>query len=59
MAALIEAQGQEAMPAIVADIDQAAAGYRDEGGLGIPIAAFVAYGRKSGAAAIAGAALDP
>lgn len=47
MAALIGAQAQEAIPAIVADINRAAAGYRDTDGLAIPIAAFVAYGRKS------------
>ena len=47
MAALIEAQSPEAIPAIVADIDKEAAVYRGADGLAIPIAAFVAYGRKS------------
>jgi SAM-dependent methyltransferase len=46
MAALIEAQASAAMPAIVADIDRAAAGYRDAGELAIPIAAVVASGHK-------------
>ena len=47
MAALIEAQAAEAIPAIIADIDRAAAAYRDGNGIAIPIAAFVAYGRTS------------
>ena len=47
MAALIEAQASGAMSAIVADIDQAAASYRDTNVLSIPIAAFVASGHKS------------
>jgi ubiquinone/menaquinone biosynthesis C-methylase UbiE len=46
MAALIEAQAPEAMAAIVAGIDSAAAGYRTGNGLAIPLAAFVAFGRK-------------
>ena len=46
MAALIEAQASKVIPAIVADIDREAAIYRDSGGLVIPMAAFVAYGRK-------------
>jgi SAM-dependent methyltransferase len=46
MAALIEAQPAGAMPAIADDIDRAAASYRDARGLGIPIAACVAFGRK-------------
>jgi SAM-dependent methyltransferase len=46
MAALIEAQAQEAIPAIVADIDREAAAYRDADGLAIPLAVFVACGRK-------------
>jgi SAM-dependent methyltransferase len=47
MAALIEAQSQEAIPAIAADIDREAAAYRDVDGLAVPIVAFVAFGRKS------------
>ena len=47
MAALIEAQPAAAIPAIVGAIDRAAAAYRDADGLAIPIAAFVAYGRKT------------
>jgi SAM-dependent methyltransferase len=47
MAALVEAQVSEAIPAIVAEIDRAAAVYRDADGLAIPIAAFVAHGRKA------------
>jgi SAM-dependent methyltransferase len=47
MAALIEAQTTDAIPAIIADIDREAAAYRDANGLAIPIAAFVAYGRKA------------
>lgn len=46
MAALIEAQAPGAIAAIVADIDREAAGYREGDGLAIPLAAFVAYGRK-------------
>ena len=47
MAALIEAQPPAAIPGIVADIDREAAGYRDADELAIPIAAFVAFGRKA------------
>jgi ubiquinone/menaquinone biosynthesis C-methylase UbiE len=47
MAALIEAQPEDAIPAIIADIDREAVAYREEGGLAIPLAAFVAYARKS------------
>ena len=47
MAALIEAQSATTLPAIVAAIDRAAAAYRDNDDLAIPIAAFVAYGRKA------------
>ena len=47
MAALIEAQSPEAIPAIVADIDREAVAYRNADGLVIPIAAFVAFGRKT------------
>jgi SAM-dependent methyltransferase len=47
MAALIEAQTPEAIPAILADIDREASAYRDTDGLAIPIVAFVAYGRKT------------
>jgi SAM-dependent methyltransferase len=46
MAALIEAQTPDAIPAIVADIDREAGVFRDTDGLAIPLAAFVAYGRK-------------
>ncbi len=46
MAASIEAQPLDAIPAIVADIDREAAVYRDANGLAIPLAAFAAYGRK-------------
>ncbi|HEX4365267.1 MAG TPA: methyltransferase domain-containing protein [Rhodopila sp.] len=53
MAALIEAQPIAAIPGIVAAIDRAAAEYRDDDGLAIPIAAFVAYGRKAGAMRVA------
>jgi SAM-dependent methyltransferase len=47
MAALIESQPADAVPEIVADIDSAVAVYRDGQDLAIPIAAFVAYGRKA------------
>jgi SAM-dependent methyltransferase len=47
MAALIEAQSQEAIPAIAAAIDREAVAYRDADGLAVPIVAFVAFGRKS------------
>jgi SAM-dependent methyltransferase len=46
MAALIEAQPADAIPAIVEEINREAAAYRDADGLAIPMAAFVAYGRK-------------
>jgi hypothetical protein len=46
MSALIEAQPADAIPAIVEAIDQEAAAYRDADGLAIPLAAFVAFGRK-------------
>jgi SAM-dependent methyltransferase len=46
MAALIEAQSADAIPAIVKAIDRAAGAYRDADGLAIPLAAVVAYGRK-------------
>ncbi len=46
MAALIEAQHIDAMPAIIADIDRQAAVYRDTDGLSIPIAAVAAFGHK-------------
>ncbi len=45
MAALIGAQPEAAIPAIAADIDRAAADYRDAQGLAIPLSAFVAFGR--------------
>jgi ubiquinone/menaquinone biosynthesis C-methylase UbiE len=44
MAAMIGAQPEAALPAIIADIDDAAAGYRDAAGLAVPIAAIVAHG---------------
>lgn len=47
MAALIEAQPVAAIPAIVEAIDRAAIAYRDADGLAIPIAAFVACGRRA------------
>ena len=47
MAALIESQPEAALPAIIADIDRAAAVYRRSGGLAIPLAAFVAHGVKA------------
>lgn len=46
MAALIGAQPEAAIPAIVAEIDRAAAPYRDAQGLAIPLSAFVAFGRR-------------
>ena len=46
MAAMIEAQRASAMPAIVADIDEAAEIYRDAGGIVVPIAAVIASGVK-------------
>ena len=45
MAALIAAQPEAAIPVIAADIDRAAADYRDARGLAIPLSAFVAFGR--------------
>lgn len=47
MAALIDAQAADAIPAIVADIDREAVRYRDADGLAVPIAAFVAFGRRA------------
>jgi hypothetical protein len=47
MAALIQAQPEAALPAIVADIERHAATYRNGVGLAIPLAAFVAWGRRS------------
>jgi len=44
MAALINAQDPAAMPAILADIDRAAAPYRNSDELAVPIAAVVASG---------------
>jgi len=44
MAALIEAQPASAMPAIIADIDQRAASYRDSAGMAVPTAAVIAFG---------------
>lgn len=47
MAAMIEAQAADAIAAILADIDREAERYRDAGGIAIPMAAFVAFGRKT------------
>jgi SAM-dependent methyltransferase len=47
MAALIEAQAAEVLPAIAADIDRSATAYRTADGLAIPIAAWVAFGHKA------------
>lgn len=44
MAAMIEAQRDDVLPAIIADIEANAAGYRDATGLALPIAAVVAEG---------------
>jgi SAM-dependent methyltransferase len=44
MAALLDAQPPDAIPAIIADIDRHAGSYRDTQGLAIPLAAFVAFG---------------
>ncbi len=46
MAAMIEAQPAAAMPAIVADIEEKAARYRDADGIAVPIAAVIAAGVK-------------
>jgi ubiquinone/menaquinone biosynthesis C-methylase UbiE len=46
MAALIEAQAEDTLPAIATEIDRAAADWRTVDGLAIPIAALVAFGRK-------------
>lgn len=46
MAGLIAAQAPAAIPAIVADIDRAAGVYRDDGGLAIPLVAYVASGLR-------------
>jgi SAM-dependent methyltransferase len=46
MAAMIEAQAATAMPAIVADIEERAARYRDTDGIAVPIAAVIAAGVK-------------
>jgi hypothetical protein len=46
MAALIESQPAQAVPAIIADIDREAARYGRGGGLDIPLTAFVARGGK-------------
>lgn len=47
MAGLIAAQAPAALPAIVADIDEQAAVYRDGDGLAIPLVAYVASGLKA------------
>jgi SAM-dependent methyltransferase len=44
MAAMIEAQPQAVMPAIIDDIEQNAARYRDTDGIAVPIAAVIAAG---------------
>jgi SAM-dependent methyltransferase len=46
MAALIGAQDPAVLPAILAHIDAAAAPWRDDAGIGVPIAAIVAAGVK-------------
>lgn len=46
MAALIGAQPASALPAIIGAIDAAAEAYRDDTGIGVPIAAIVAFGVK-------------
>jgi ubiquinone/menaquinone biosynthesis C-methylase UbiE len=46
-AALIAAQGDEKLPAIISDIDHHAARYRRGDRLAIPIAAILAHGRKA------------
>ena len=46
MAAMIEAQRPAAMPAIIADIEEHAARYRDAHGIAVPIAAVIAAGVK-------------
>jgi hypothetical protein len=44
MAAMINAQPDSALSAIVAAVDDAAAPYRDGPGIAVPIAAIVAHG---------------
>jgi SAM-dependent methyltransferase len=44
MAAMIESQPPAALPAIVADIEESAARYRDGDGIAVPIAAVIATG---------------
>lgn len=46
MAALIAAQPAPVQEAIIADIEQSAEPFRDDAGLAIPIAAYVAKGRR-------------
>jgi hypothetical protein len=46
MAALIEAQAADALPAISAEVDRLATAYRTADGLTIPLAALVAHGRS-------------
>jgi SAM-dependent methyltransferase len=46
MAALIEAQPQSALPAIVADIDANAERFRDADGIAVPIAAVITAGLR-------------
>ncbi len=46
MAAMIEAQPPAAMPAIIADIEDNSAQYRDANGIALPIAAIIAAARK-------------
>ena len=51
MAALIGAQSAAAIRAIVTDIEQHAEDFRDETGIAVPLAAYVAFGRRSGSVA--------
>ena len=46
MAAMIEAQDPNAMPAIIADIEANAVGYLTAGGIAVPIAAVIATGAR-------------
>jgi len=46
MAAMIEAQPPDLLPAIIADIEANAAAFRDANGLALPVAAVIASGAK-------------
>ncbi|HEY1935382.1 MAG TPA: methyltransferase domain-containing protein [Acetobacteraceae bacterium] len=48
MAAMIEGQAAGVLPRVIAEIELAAAGYRDADGLALPIAAVVAEGMREG-----------